>query len=77
MMVGGDTNLPVRVHNILPQLQLCAGFTGFPSSLFLGLDHLQQLVYFYHPIVLVLNNTKLGQLVRSRLPGIKDDQIEF
>ena len=77
MIVGGDTNLPIRVHNILSQLQLRAWCTGLPSSLFLGLDHLQQLVYFYHPIILVLNNTKLGQSVRRRLPGIKDDPIEF
>ena len=77
MMVGEDTNLPVRVHNILSQLQLRARCTGFPSSLFLGLDHLQQLVYFHHPVVLVLNNTKFCQAVRHRHPEIKDDQIEF
>ena len=71
------TDLAIRVHDILPELQLRARRAGLAPGLLLGLDHLQQLVYFHHPVVLVLNNTKFCQAVRHRHPEIKDDQIEF
>ena len=61
------TNLAIRVHDVLPELQLCARRAGLAPRLLLGLDHLEQLIDLHHPVVFVLQTKEVRTCAFSLL----------